>query len=261
MKKFLLSIPLILSLAACDNIKEDDRYIEIGDISVERRVLLEEFTGQRCTNCPAAHAIIERLEEQYGDDLIVVSIHAGSFGIAAPNGLMQKEGDEYANHWNITAYPEGVVDRLGSSLGADAWAAAIRDEAGKETPVQLDLQAGLWPDGKIDITTEILSSADLDGALQLWIVENDIVGFQIDGDNRIPDYVHNNVFRACVNGLWGQDLKLKANVLESVSNTIEFDETWNIENLSVVGFYYNTGSGVIQVNRCNVKVFLTEDNL
>ena len=253
MKRFLALIPLIFLFVSCDNIDEDDRYIEIDPIESQRRVLLEEFTGQRCTNCPAAHAVIEKLQEQYGDELIVVSIHAGSFGIAAPYGLMQPEGDEYASHWGISAYPAGVVDRTGDVLTSDAWAAAIRNEAEKITDLVITLNAKVSDDGsKIDVTTEMLTSTSLTGHLQLWIVEDGIIGFQIDGSQRLQDYEHNNVFRACVNGLWGQQVSLSPNYYHTAENSINIDETWNVDNLSVVGFVYND-SGVIQVNKCKVE--------
>lgn len=251
MKKYLFLLPLILMLTACDAVSEDDRYIETGEIEVARRVLLEEFTGQECTNCPAAHAVIEKLQEQYGDDLVVVSIHAGGFGVPAPYGLMQPQGDEYAARWDITAYPAGVVDRKGSAMGAGGWATAIRSAAEEETDLQLTLEAEI-EGNNIEIDTSLFTSGELKGKLQLWVIENGIVAFQIDEGDLIPDYVHNNVFRACVNGLWGEEISLQANSGKEYTNTIALDEKWNPANLFIVGFVYND-TGVIQVNKCAVK--------
>ena len=251
MKKILLIFPLLLTMLACDNIGEDDRYIEVAPIKSERRVLLEEFTGQRCTNCPAAHAIIEKLEEQYGEDLIVVSIHAGSFGIAAPDGLMQAEGNVYAERWGITAYPCGVVDRNSGVLTDGEWATAIRNDISKETNVDIALEAEA-KDGSINVSTRLSSSANVAASLQLWVTEDSIVGFQIDGGTRLQEYVHNNVFRACVNGTWGQPVAIEANVYASSDNSIAIDETWNVDNLNIVGFIYDD-KGVVQVAKCKVK--------
>ena len=253
MKKLFFLIPFIIPLFACDNIGEDERYIEVDRVESQRRVLLEEFTGQRCTNCPAAHAIIEKLEEQYGEDLIVVSIHAGSFGIEAPDGLMQPEGNTYAGKWGVSAYPCGIVDRNSGVLTDNEWATAIRNDIAKETNVSLDLEASLSPSGDmIDISTTLLSSGNVSGNLQLWITEDEIVGFQIDGSQRLQDYVHNNVFRACVNGTWGEPVSLAANVYDIVENSVLVDGLWNVEHLNVVGFVYND-SGVVQVAKCKVK--------
>ena len=71
-----------VTFTACDEVGENDRYILGEAIKVERGVLLEDFTGQNCINCPEAHKVIEQLEEQYGEDkFIAVSIHCGGFGI------------------------------------------------------------------------------------------------------------------------------------------------------------------------------------
>lgn len=252
MKKALYLLPVIGLLFGCDNIGEDDRYIEVDQVKPERRVLLEEFTGQRCTNCPAAHAVIEKLEEQYGSDLIVVSIHAGANAIASPAGLMQPAGNEYADHWDIKAYPCGMVDRNSGVLNVGEWASAIRNDMSKSADVDIVLNASLADDGQsISVTTQLLSSAAVKGSLQLWVTEDSIVALQIDGSNRIPDYVHNNVFRAAVNGLWGADVSLTPNVYSISTNTIAVDELWNTEHLNIVGFVYND-SGILQVDKCKV---------
>ena len=247
----LAAIPVITS---CDNIGPDDRYIEAEEIEVTRNVLLEEFTGQLCTNCPDAHRVIESLEAQYGDNLIVVSIHAGKgqFGIEAPGGLMQEEGDEYAKHYGVYSYPAGLVDGTGSLLDYNSFADAVRKEIGKTTTLEMSLEAQLSDDGKnIEVFTTLVSPVDLKGSLQLWVIESGITAMQIDNGTIRMDYVHNNVFRACVNGLWGQDTPLVANVIKYESNEIAVDQLWNIDNVSIVGFYYNS-NGVIQVERVKV---------
>lgn len=251
MKKLLFLLFLLPLFISCDEIKEEDRYIETGPVTVARKVLLEEFTGQMCTNCPQAHAIIERLQEQYGEDLVVVSIHAmkNVFGIPRPIGLMEEEGDEYAARWGINALPEGVVDRNSGALEMDKWSTVIREDLEISTPVELDLAAQLSEDGsKIEIFTTIVSSEAMTGALQLWIVENNIVTFQLDGGTILGDYIHNNVFRGCVNGLWGENLPLDKGVVKYVSNEISVQEYWNLDNVDIVGFYYND-QGVKQVER------------
>lgn len=252
MKKLLFLLGLLPMFVACDNVGEDDRYIEIGAVEVARNVLLEEFTGQLCTNCPDAHRVIEMLEAQYGEQLIVVSIHAGEgqFGIPYPYGLMQKEGDEYAKYWGIYSYPAGVVDRIGPVLDYGDFATAVRNEIGKETPVELVLKADVNDAGnKINVLTTLVSPTAVSGSLQLWVVESGIVAYQVDHGVDRMDYVHNNVFRACVNGQWGQSVPLGANDLKYVENSVTIDPEWNLDNVRIVGFYYNAG-GVLQVERC-----------
>lgn len=254
MKKALLFLSLLPFFTACDNIGEDERYIEVEQVTSKRKCLLEEFTGQRCTNCPDAHAVIEKLEEQYGEDLIVVSIHAGNslISIAAPNGLKQPEGDDYAAKWGVTTYPCGIIDRSSDLMGYDAWANAVRNELTKEAALDLELEAHLSADGdKIEIATEMLSSDRIGGNLQLWITEDNIVAMQVYGSQRLPDYVHNNVYRASVNGIWGEAVSLTPNVFSTVTHSIAVDDSWNTDNLNVVAFVYDNGS-VLQAAKCKV---------
>ena len=253
LKNLLFLLGTLPFLGSCDDIKEDDRYIETGPVEVGRKVLLEEFTGQRCPNCPAGHEIIENLEEQYGDNLIAVSIHAGNLAVKAPLGLRQEEGDIYNNYWNISSWPAGVVDRNSGVLDRNKWASAVRDDIKKTTELQISLEAQLNEEGsEIEIFTTMVTSRPLQGSLQLWVVENNIVAYQIDGKETIMDYVHNNVFRQCVNGQWGEEIPLESNVVKYVSNTVPVDEFWRVENVGIVGFYYNS-TGVIQVERCAVS--------
>ena len=72
-------------LTSCENIDESDRLIEVTPTEVSRAVLVEEFSGQFCVNCPYGAAQLHRMEAEYGaDSLVVVTIHCGvkeGFGI------------------------------------------------------------------------------------------------------------------------------------------------------------------------------------
>ena len=81
MKKYLYFILSALAFTSCDVIGDTERFTEIEMPVFERRVLLEDFTGQKCRNCPKAHREISSLKEVYGDNLIAVSIHAGGYAL------------------------------------------------------------------------------------------------------------------------------------------------------------------------------------
>ena len=63
MKKIHLSLILLL-LTACSNIGEDERLIYVKPEPAKRVVLLEDFTGQRCVNCPKGTEVIEQLQQE-----------------------------------------------------------------------------------------------------------------------------------------------------------------------------------------------------
>ncbi len=260
-KKLLMLAALpaaLLSLAACDEVADGDRYIELPQVTAQRTVLLEEFTGQECVNCPAAHEVIESLLAQYGDALIAVSIHGGYFGIPISRvGLMQPEGNEYVNHWGAESFPSGVVNRMGGVQKVDAWSASIRSLVGQPASLNITVEAHPSADGKqIDITTTLNPQDNLQSKLQLWITEDNIVARQRNAAGKwVSDYVHNHVYRASVNGTWGEDITLSEGVHKTLSHSIavreETNETWNVANLHVVAFVYNDG-GVLQAAQCSV---------
>jgi hypothetical protein len=49
--------------AACENISESERLLEVEGVNAQRVVLLEDYTGQACVNCPEAHKEATALHE------------------------------------------------------------------------------------------------------------------------------------------------------------------------------------------------------
>lgn len=257
--KIKIYITLLLAaivMAACSNIDEDERLIYVKPAAVERSVLLEDFTGQRCVNCPMAAEEIAKLHEQYGEDAIIaVSIHSGPLGFHTnPRflGLATDLGDEYYNHWNLEYQPVGLIDR-GSPTEYTAWGTLIREELQKVAPVDVDITLTLGENNQIEINTTIQGvDGNTQGKLQLWIVEDDITAFQMMPDGtRNDNYIHQHVLRAAVNGDWGEDVEVQEGYTVSKTHTFTFSDEWNPEKLSVVAFVYNS-SGVLQVAKAKL---------
>lgn len=250
---FLTFIAAALFTSACNDIDSDDRFIELPPVEAKRVVLLEEFTGQMCTNCPTAHQVIENLVGQYPDNLITVSIHAGgtAFSIGEDEypglvGLRNEQGEAYASAAGATAFPCGVVNRIGSVLTHDKWAALIREAV--QQPASLDMTVDARIEGSnIEITTEIEPYGNIDGYLQLWVVESGITAMQMLPTGGVEmNYVHNHVFRAAVNGSDGEAVKLVIREPFKTTNSIALKPSWNAENLSIVAFVYTRDGGVEQ---------------
>ncbi len=250
---FLTFIAAAALATACNDIDSDDRFIELPSVEAKRVVLLEEFTGQYCVNCPIAHNVIENLAGQYPDNLICVSIHAGgdAFSIGEDQipgfvGLRIPQGEIYAAAAGANAFPCGVVNRKGSVQTHEQWAGLIRDAV--QQPSHLDLNVEARLDGStIEITTNIEPYENINGFLQLWVVESGIKAMQMLPTGGIDmEYVHNHVFRAAVNGGDGEAVDLVINEPFKNTNTIALKPNWNVENLSIVAFVYTRDGGVEQ---------------
>lgn len=268
MKKHLIYIiGIAVSLfTACENIPESERFIKIENpalndtldsddsITILRTVLLEDYTGQMCSNCPNAHEQATALHNVYHDRLVIVSMHAGGLATPAPNGLMQPEGNEYADKAGVVDYPSGVVNRRTAAMTQlSDWPAKLREESQRPTDVKLTVEATAV-DGKLDVVTKLYSRSNQAAKLQLWLLEDSIVALQ-----RLPDasfkfdYVHNHVFRDAINGTWGEDVALVADEETVVEETaFALDASWKTKDLSVVAILYND-EGVVQATQAKVS--------
>ena len=269
----------MMCLTSCDDVKEGDRYILGEAITAERAVLLEDFTGQYCVNCPEAHEVIKQLEQQYGKDkVIAVSIHCGGFGlpVSATNfdrniiGLMTEEGNTLCDSYGINAFPMGVIDN-GQPQIYDLWPTTVRNELQVPTDVKIDLEAHYIPSpedgengyfGDIEIKADVLSGSARMANIQFWITEDNIVATQRSLTTTIPDYVHDNVFRGQIfGGVDGKQISLSAGISEEVTGGIGTrwtdKERWEINNLSVIAFV-SDNTGVLQVTK--VKLIPEEES-
>ena len=251
----LLSLPLLFSCS--DEIPFDERYEELPSVELKRNILLEDFTGQFCSNCPEAHQVISDLQTLYGEHIIAVAIHAGHFGIAEGSnasfvGLMQPEGNTYATHWGVEAYPAGIINRTSGLLKHTEWAAYARQAFAQEPQAAITLAAEIINDS-IFIHTELQSENALSGKLQLWITESNITAVQQNGGTLDVQYQHHHVYRAAANGIWGEEVSLTHGTTLKTTHSIALRDNWDISNLSVVAFVYNESDGVLQVTEHHIE--------
>ena len=239
-------------MVACDEVSVNDRLIYVESPQVSRAVLIEDYTGQYCVNCPRATEEIERLIEQYGDSIVIaVAIHSGPFGKSKgePSPLYTEVGDMYFNTWGMSAQPIGLIDRLFGStpFSYTDWAGGVNYEVAIDPPVSfltdIDYDAETR-DAAIEVQTIGLDSALVSGKLQVWLVEDSIDSFQLMPDgSREEHYNHMHVFRASVNDPWGDALSVSHGQVAVKNYELKLDPAWVPEHCSVVTFLYDD-SGV-----------------
>ncbi len=244
-------------MASCDKISEDNRYIEAEMPETGRKVLVEEFTGQFCINCPDGHEMIRNIKSLYGDNVVAVSIHAGQLAFDDETfGLKTADGDKYANMWGVQAYPSIVVDRQGGVVdNMPQWQNAVMKQMGQNASVDMELNATLNDDKTaITVDSKMLSNTSITGKYQVWVVESGIKTLQQMPGSSVynMEYTHDHVYRAAVNGVGGEDITLTSGIYSNNSCTIDINHKWNLENIEIVAFIYNS-TGVIQVEETTLK--------
>lgn len=261
----------ILLLTACDEVAEQDRLQYAGPVIPEREegdsarfakaVLIEDFTGQRCSNCPDAAILIEQMLEMLGEEAIVpVGIHCGALGIpeTVPNvGLMNDEGKAYGEKWAIPYQPIGMVNRVGGLKDFRDWSAIVMSEIQKDAPMKFAPEIVYSADtrtAKMTISMTAATGQDVSGKLQLWLTEDNIVTLQtMQNGSFNTEYVHNHVFRKTLNGMDGEDVSIAAGETAEKVYEISIPETYKAENCSVVMFIYNNEE-VLQVAKAALAV-------
>lgn len=255
---FILTLAAVAALTACSDVDENERLTYVKPADVARKVLIEDFTGQKCVHCPDANDEIEALQKQFGaDSIIAVGIHSGPLGFKGTSkllGLATTEGDEYYNYWGIDYQPKGMVNR-GAPDAFTSWTAQVLQQRAIPAKMDMSMNAQLDATGKnINITVNTLgTNGTVNGKLQLWVVEDSIVAMQKLPSGAVDyEYMHMHVYRKAVNGLWGDDFSTAEGEEKQLSYTVPVDEKWVVKHVAIVAFVYN-GSGVEQVDKAYVK--------
>lgn len=257
LKNILFAIATILAATSCSNIDDDERYIYVKPADVGRCVLIEDFTGQRCSNCPRATSTIESLQEQYGaDNVIAVGIHSGPLGFAGNSknvGLMTDTGNEYYNSNDIPSQPYGVINRVSKSGNDSEWGTIVYNEIQKTAPVSIALTNTYDATSRTaTINVSMLGIDGVSGKLQVWVIEDGITAMQMMQDGTVSyDYVHNHVFREAVNGTWGEAVNISEGATVDKQYSLTLSENYVADNVSIVAFVYND-DGVQQVVKASL---------
>lgn len=244
------------TLWSCDNISEEDRLIYVKPAEVNRSVLIEDFTGQRCVNCPKATEEIEKLQEEYGEDAIIaVGIHSGPFGhkttMSSPRlSLCTETGDEYYTRWGIESQPGVKINRSAPIYNTAEYGTIVRDALQKTTPLNMELDVEYDADTRnAKVNVVATTSENINGKLQVWVIENNIVDVQYMPGNSVDmEYVHQHVFRTSVtNDIFGDDFSVTNAAPKSTSYNVVLNNDWKAEDVAIVAFVSNDSDGVLQV--------------
>ena len=235
----------------------------------QKQVLIEEFTGIQCVNCPAGTQAIEDLAGVYGERLVVVSIHTGFFADPYPESsydFRTTDGDQLAQLLGSPlGYPTAVINRkkfFGESLlqlGRNKWAGHIATELASPRAARLDILSTFDP-----VTREISASVAVffdenpqtPFKLSLFVTEDEIVDLQKTPDGIDPVYQHRHVFRDAVSPYNGIDIPIAT--LENKTFCTQLKTTlspdWNPGKIYLVAVLSRVGTDIEVVQAAEEKL-------
>ncbi len=196
---------------------------------IQKKTLIETFTGQTCGNCPAAHSILEKALVGNEDKFVVVSHHSGY----QPDAFTMAEDVDFTWFYNSSSlyapaimfdrapYADGLASIVFEGNDSKLVNNAMKVFPTKEPFISIQLN------NKFDASTRqgtlevevytFVNPTEAEHRLNLHLVQDDMVATQSGmGSN----YVHHHVFRGCLNGTWGETIELIEGT--TVKKTIEY---------------------------------------
>ncbi|MDE6637042.1 MAG: Omp28 family outer membrane lipoprotein [Muribaculaceae bacterium] len=240
---------------SCDNISEDDRYYKEEKTPVSRNLLIMEFTGNNCVNCPLGAESVEKIKQDAGADKVIsVGLHPEGNINTRPmitnhpkpgtlqNFTCEEATELFKYYGSPNGFPTAIFNGLKSSMSSDYgnWMTDAMTAFDQPSYVKLEAECD-FDNSTRDLTVnyKVGFSDDLDESISIavWLVENKILGVQMmPNGKKNEDYVHNHVLRASLNGTWGEYI---GNSFTSTSEltgsaSITIADNWVAENCDVV---------------------------
>ena len=217
-------------------------------------MLIKDFTGARCVNCPAAAEHAHNLQHQLDEDhIFIMSVHAGY--LAQPLGsfpdFLTDEGTEWYN--NNNSNPLFTVDHValteGNTLNETQIDAPVTAALEEEQTFEIVVGPNYDETNRqLKVDVQAIALDDLDGHffITVCLVEDHIIGWQTIPGGVDKEYDFRNVFRGTLNGAYGtsfEDLHVDANDTFHFSYTTEIDADYNADECYLMVYVYDKTQG------------------
>lgn len=298
MKSFkILALPafLLFTATACDYVQVPQQTGNNNggggpqDTAV-RKVLLEDYTGHFCPNCPRAAETIHTLETTYEDKVIAISIHAGDFAkpasqyglptnppVPPSNSFAEDfrtpEGDEWNTQFGLFAYPLGMINRTPDPATTNLlsqhfeWAPIIAQQLAKEPTAYLKLTPNYNATTRsLDLTVKGTILRDTAGTFMVKtvLIEDSVYEYQID-NLATPEwmqYYHNHMLRTSIDnpGSGGGDTAITGTSITANSTfsrnyeNFQISPGFNDSHCYIITFIYDVANNqVLQAEKVKLR--------
>lgn len=180
-----------------------------------KKVLIEEFTGIKCGNCPDGHAMAKNIQLAKDGEVFIIAIHAGHYSEPAPDqaDLRTEDGITIHDYYNVNSYPSGMINRRvynGSNvIGRASWTTVAKETNAETAPVNLWLDCQYDETSKeinVNIEGYWLEDAPSDSVkLSLALLQNNIQAYQA-GSGVGDEYMHQHILRDYLTKAFGDTI-------------------------------------------------------
>ncbi len=225
--------------------------LEGGDVEpTGKTVLIKDFTGARCVNCPAAAEHAHNLQHQLDEDhIFILSVHAGFQ--AQPMGsfpdFLTDEGTAWYN--NHDSNPLFTVDHVALTEGNTLNDAQIDAPVAEALLEEQSFEIVVGPSydattRQLQVEVQTVALNDLDGEFYITVclVEDHITGWQTIPGGVDKEYDFRNVFRGTLNGAYGDSFEgshVDVNDTFLFSYNTEINADYNADECYLMVYVYD----------------------
>lgn len=282
LKKLSLALISLLLLASCEERGANFLFPPDRDVwktaynnldtpvaKQEKGILFEDFTGVKCGNCPKAYKEIERLSGIYPNRIFPVAHHYINNFTQPKNesgykSIYDFRSDDAARISELLetegTLPAGVIDRKRSPNGGltytfDGFIEPVEAAVKETTPCNIGVQTIFKSEDQVvfKVVTYYHEETNEPQFISAYLLENDLVDYQLNVREHVADYEHQHVLRQVATENTEGDLLANStkpgdvfvqvytvNINKGVEGE-EYDTSWNPENLSVTAFVHGKG--------------------
>ncbi len=269
MKKIIYSVVVLFVLVAysCDyvsNVIEPSANNGGGNTDTTktyRKVLVEDYTGHKCGNCPAAANELKRIDSIYHGKIVPLAVHAGFFAntnATYTTDFRTPEGTTFDTDFGVSVAgnPNGLINRFGFGTpdfikAWTTWETALNPIVSQEADFKIEI-ANTYNSGTKQVTSAITVKAlkALTGnyKLSVLIAEDSIISKQLDyslpsGQQIVTNYNFMHVLRGSLNSAYGEEawngsIASGATVVKTYSN-FQLATNFVAKNCHIIAFVYN----------------------
>ena len=241
--------------------------VEGGQIEpTGKTVLIKDFTGVRCNNCPEAAEYAHKLQHQLDEDhIFIMSVHAGF--LAQPTGqfpnFLTDEGTEW--YGGNSSNPLFAVDHVALTEGNTLFVEQIDAPVAAALEEEQSFEIRLTPrydesNRQLEVGVNVFALADQDGRFYITacLIEDHIIGWQTIPGSINKEYDFRNVFRGTFNGAYGEvfeDTHVETDDTFSFSYSKEINSDYNADECYVMVYVYdkNQGDKILQTAVQKIK--------
>ena len=212
MKKFTLMVVMLACLFRVS--AQEPKFVTTEQTN--RNVLIEEFTGRTCPNCPDGHVYANRIVANNPGRVWSVNVHAGGYSPTNYPNLNTTPSTTIMNGFGVTGYPTGVVNRSKYEvLNRGEWETEAKKQMAQTAECNVAGQVIL---NKVTrtatITVEVYytgNSSEDKNYLTVMMLQDSILGSQ-SGANYNPaqvvgnQYCHMHILRDVITPTWGEEI-------------------------------------------------------